>query len=64
LHPSNATNKTVTWSIQNETGQASISTGGLVTAIANGTVTAIATAADGSGITGNLSLTISNQVIR
>ena len=38
--PSNATNKTVTWSISNGTGQASISASGLVTAVANGTVTA------------------------
>jgi uncharacterized protein YjdB len=63
IAPSNATNKNVTWSIQNGTGQASINTAGLVTAIANGTVTAIATAADGSGVTGSLIITLSNQVI-
>jgi len=61
ITPVDATNKIVTWSIQNGTGQASISTGGLVTAIANGTVTAVATAADGSGITGSLSLTLSQS---
>jgi len=43
VSPSNATNKTVTWSIANGTGQASISSSGLVTAIVNGTVTARAT---------------------
>ncbi len=32
--PADATNKTVTWSIQNGTGQASISASGLVTAVA------------------------------
>ena len=61
--PSNATNKSVIWSISNGTGQASISSSGLVTAIAGGTVTARATAADGSGVYGTLVITISNQVI-
>ncbi len=61
--PSNATNRTVTWSLVNGTGQASISTTGLVTAIANGTVTARATATDGSGIYGTFVITISSQVI-
>ena len=61
--PANATNKTVTWSITNGTGQASISSTGLVTAIASGTVTARATANDGSGVYGTLIITISNQVI-
>ncbi len=61
--PANATNKTVTWSLTNGTGQATISASGLVTAVANGTVTAKATAKDGSGIYGTLTLTISNQAI-
>ena len=61
--PSNATDQTVTWSIVNVTGQATISAAGLVTAIDNGTVTARATANDGSGIYGELVITISNQVI-
>jgi len=61
--PADATNKTVNWSIQNGTGQASISITGLVTAIANGTATATATAADGSGVTGSLSITISGQTV-
>lgn len=61
--PTEATNKTVTWSIENGTGNASISTTGLVTAISNGTVTARATANDGSGVYGSLQITISNQII-
>jgi len=61
--PSNATNKTVTWSIVNGTGQATISSTGLVTAVSNGTVTARATATDGSGVVGSLVITISSQVI-
>ena len=60
--PANASNKTVTWTVTNGTGQATISTGGLVTAVADGTVTARATANDGSGIYGTLAITISNQV--
>ena len=61
--PTDATNKTVTWSIVNGTGQATINTTGLVTAVANGTVTARATANDGSGVVGSLVITISSQVI-
>ncbi len=63
IKPDNATHKAVTWSIKNGTGQASISVAGLVTAIANGTVTASATANDGSGIKGDLTITISGQTI-
>src|SRR5690606_23716362 len=61
--PSNATNKTVTWSISNGTGQATISTTGVVTAVANGTVTARATANDGSGVFGELVITITDQFV-
>ena len=61
--PSNATNKSITWSIINVTGQATINSSGLVTAVASGTVTARATANDGSGVTGTLTITISNQLI-
>ena len=61
--PANATDLTVRWSIVNITGNAFISTTGLVTATDNGTVRAIATANDGSGISGNLVITISNQII-
>lgn len=60
--PANATNQSFTWSIVNGTGQAKISTSGLVTAVENGTVTALATANDGSGVFGMLIITISNQV--
>ena len=60
--PANALDKSVTWSVFNNTGQASISSTGLLTAIGNGIVTARATANDGSGIYGILSVTISNQI--
>jgi uncharacterized protein YjdB len=62
VFPSNATNQIVSWLIINETGQASINSSGIVTAISNGTVTAQATANDGSGVYGNLVITISGQV--
>ena len=61
--PADATNKTVTWSVVNGTGQATINSTGLVTAVSNGTVTARATANDGSGVVGSLVITISGQVI-
>jgi uncharacterized protein YjdB len=61
--PSGATNKTVTWSVVNGSGQATINSSGLVTAVLNGNVMAIASATDGSGITGSLVITISSQII-
>ena len=59
--PVDATNKNVTWSVTNNTGQASISSGGLLTALSNGTVTVRASATDGSGVYGMLQIAISNQ---
>jgi hypothetical protein len=59
----NATTQTVTWSLVNGTGQATISATGLVTAVSDGTVTARATANDGTGVYGELTIAISNQDI-
>lgn len=59
--PSDATTQTVTWSVTNITGEATISSTGKLTAVANGTVTVIATANDGSGIYGETTITISGQ---
>ena len=61
--PTDASNKAVIWSISNVTGQASITSDGLVFAGLNGTIVAKATAADGSGVYGTLDLIISNQII-
>ncbi len=58
--PANATDKSVTWSVENGTGAATISSGGLLTAVADGTVTVTATSADGL-VNGELVVTISNQ---
>jgi hypothetical protein len=54
------TSKTITWSIINGTGQATISTEGMVTAVDNGTVRAKASINDGSGISGSLVIIISS----
>lgn len=51
----------VVWSVTPGTGTATISEGGLLTATGNGTITVVATATDGSGVTGSLEITISNQ---
>ncbi|RUA31175.1 MAG: hypothetical protein DSY76_01690, partial [Bacteroidetes bacterium] len=59
--PTNATNNTVTWSVTNGTGSATISATGLLTATGDGTVTVTATANDGSNVTGSTVITISNQ---
>lgn len=59
--PAFASNQNVVWSVTNGTGVASINSAGILTAGSDGTVTAIATAADGSGITGSVQITLSNQ---
>ena len=59
--PANAIDKTVTWSVTPGTGTATISSSGLLTAATNGTVTVVATANDGSKVTGSKVITISNQ---
>lgn len=58
--PTYADDDTYTWSVTNGTGSASISTSGLLTASTVGNVTVTATANDGSGITGDKIITISN----
>jgi hypothetical protein len=60
--PSYSTNKTITWSIVNNSRLASIDETGLVTALNNGLVTVRGTANDGSGIYGELVISITNQV--
>ncbi len=57
--PSNATNKNVTWSSSSD-ATATVS-GGTVTGVAAGPVTITATAADGSGKIGTISLTVTDN---
>jgi hypothetical protein len=61
--PVNATDQTVTWSVTKGTGDASITTDGLLTAIKNGTVTVNATSKDGGNVIGSMVITISNQAL-
>jgi len=58
--PSNTTNKTVTWS-SSDNNIATVSSTGVVTARAAGSVTITATTNDGSGATGSKTITINNQ---
>jgi hypothetical protein len=58
-----AANQAVNWSIVPGTGAASISTTGLVTAIANGTIWAKAISIQNSTIMDSLAIAISNQII-
>jgi hypothetical protein len=58
IQPSNATDKSVIWSLPSGAGTASISSEGLVTGLENGIVTAMATANDGSGVNGMLDISI------
>ncbi|RAU95722.1 WG repeat-containing protein [Paenibacillus sp. YN15] len=63
--PANADNPAVTWAVYNEDGTATdkalISAEGLVTAKKDGAVKAVATAADGSGVSGSLIIAISGH---
>lgn len=59
--PSNATNQNIVWSVENQSGSASISTSGLLTANNNGTVLVKASATDNSNIFGTKEITITNQ---
>jgi len=61
--PTDATDKTLTWVITNGMGKATVDSTGLVTAVANGTVTVKALANDGSGVSGTLDIVITNQKI-
>jgi len=60
--PITATNRAVAWSVS-PTGLATISTDGLLTAVANGIVTVRATARDGSAVYGELAITITGQPV-
>lgn len=62
ITPNDATVQKVIWSVINgTTGEAVISSNGLLTAVANGTVTVKATATDGSGAFGTFDVLISGQ---
>lgn len=58
ITPTDADNKDVTWSIVNGTGEATVTSKGVITAKKEGTVTVVATANDGSNVKGEAVLTI------
>jgi len=60
--PANATNLTVTWSVLNGTGSATITSAGLLNALSDGTVTVRATSNSNSNVYGTKVITLSNQV--
>ncbi|WP_438445495.1 Ig-like domain-containing protein [Gorillibacterium sp. sgz5001074] len=65
VQPADATNRTVTWAVYGAdgapTGAAQIDGKGLLTGLADGVVTVVAQANDGSGIRGQLNVTIDLQ---
>lgn len=65
VSPDNADDPGVIWSVTDSSGElttaAEINDNGVLTALDNGTVKAVATAIDGSGITGSLTIAISGQ---
>lgn len=61
--PADASDKSLTWSITSGMEKATINNSGLVTAVANGTITVKAIANDGSGVYGTLQINITNQKI-
>ena len=60
--PVDAYDRDVTWSVESESGTASIDEDGLLTAESNGVVLVTATANDGSGAYDSMRVTISGQV--
>ncbi len=59
--PLDVTDSTLSWSVVNLTGQATISQTGLLQAVSDGIVFVVATANDGSGIKGGIQINISGQ---
>ncbi len=61
LSPTTPLIKNVEWSVADGTGSATIDRAGLLTAVADGTVTVTCTSKDWKGVSGTLEVTISNQ---
>ncbi|MDO9629823.1 MAG: ice-binding family protein [Acholeplasmataceae bacterium] len=59
--PADAFDKSVTWSVVNTTGSATISATGLLKAVSNGTVTVTATSKSNINVYGSKVITLSNQ---
>jgi uncharacterized protein YjdB len=63
VKPDNATNKNVTWSISSGSARGSVDASGKLTAKAAGSVTVKATAKDGSGKSGTITITIKEKAL-
>jgi hypothetical protein len=61
--PADASDPSILWSVENLTGFATLTEDGLLTAVGDGTVEVTAAAVDGSGVSGSLIVTISNQMV-
>jgi len=60
--PRQADNRTVAWSVKNNTGKATISSNGLLKAISPGQVAVTAASTDGSGISDTITVTIIEEM--
>ena len=58
ITPENATDQTVSWTIENQTGIATIDSDGLLTGVATGTVVVKAMANDVSAVEGTVVITV------
>ena len=63
VKPDNATNKNVTWSVSSGSARGSVDASGKLTAKAAGSVTVKATAKDGSGKSGTITITIKEKAL-
>jgi uncharacterized protein YjdB len=61
VDPTNATTKSVYWLVENGTGEATVNSEGMVTALKDGDVTVKAISKEGSGIFGEIVITITGQ---
>ena len=61
--PANAVDKAVLWTVTNGSGEATISSTGLLTAVSDGTVTVVVTSASNSAVNASMMITISNQEV-
>lgn len=60
--PTNASDQSVTWSVTDGTGSATIDVNGLLTGVTSGTVTVTATSNDGSGISNQMEITVDTLI--
>ncbi len=61
--PLDATNKSLNWKVENNTGRATISSTGVLSALMDGEVTVTASATDGSYVDASVTVTITGQLI-